>query len=97
MSERISQATCFSDIERSLNEVTLPNITAVLEEKQKKILRDVLACQPTYIGDIAGRLFVSESTISRQVARLAEMRALHVLPRGKTKEVRITLTGKLLI
>jgi hypothetical protein len=31
------------------------------------------------------------------VARLAEMRALHVLPRGKTKEVRITLTGKLLI
>jgi len=97
MSERISQATCYSDIERSLNEVMLPNITAVLEEKQKKILRDVLAFQPTYISDIAGRLFVSESTISRQVARLAEMRALHVLPRGKTKEVRITLTGRLLI
>ena len=48
-------------------------------------------------GEIAERLSVSESTISRQVARLAEISALDVLACGKTKEVTITLTGKLFI
>jgi hypothetical protein len=31
------------------------------------------------------------------VARLADIQALEVFPRGKTKELRITLTGKLLL
>lgn len=53
--------------------------------------------EPTSIGEIAERLSVSESTISRQVARLAEISALDVLACGKTKEVKITLTGKLFI
>ncbi|MDD4163496.1 MAG: CRISPR-associated CARF protein Csa3 [Methanothrix sp.] len=97
LSKKIFRTTCFSDIERSLNEVTLPNITTMLEEKQKRILRAVLESQPATINEIAKRLFVSESTISRQVARLAELGALDVLPKGKTKEVRITLTGKILL
>ncbi|MBN1236769.1 MAG: CRISPR locus-related DNA-binding protein [Methanotrichaceae archaeon] len=97
VSERISKTTCFSDIERRLNELTLPNITAVLEEKQKRILKDVQDSQPTTISEIARRLSVSESTISRQVARLADLRALDAVPRGKTKVVRITLTGKILL
>ena len=96
-SEKIFKTTNYSDIERSLQEITLPNITAVLEDRQKRILKDVSESQPTNISDIAMRLSVSESTVSRQVARLAELRALHVLARGKTKEVRITLTGKILL
>jgi len=94
---RISQTTCFGDIDRVLNVVALPNIAAALEDKQKRILRDVQENEPTSIGEIAERLSVSESTISRQVARLAESSALDVLACGKTKEVRITLTGKLFI
>ena len=94
---RISQTTCFGDIDRVLNLVTLPNIAATLEDKQKRILRDVQENEPTSIGEIAERLSVSESTISRQVARLAEISALNVLSCGKTKEVTITLTGKLFI
>jgi membrane carboxypeptidase/penicillin-binding protein PbpC len=43
------------------------------------------------------RLSVSESTISRQVARLAEPKALNITQKGKTKEVRITLTGMILL
>ena len=96
-SGKIYKTTNFSDIERSLNEVTLPNIAAVLEEKQKRILTDIFESQPTTITDIAERLYVSESTISRQVARLADLKALHLVPKGKTKEIRITLTGKLLL
>ncbi|MDD2756458.1 MAG: CRISPR-associated CARF protein Csa3 [Methanothrix sp.] len=94
---RIFKATNYSDIERSLQEVTLPNITAILEDRQKTILKDVSENQPTNITDIAKRLSVSESTISRQVARLADIGALDVLQKGKTKEVRITLTGKILL
>lgn len=97
LSIRIERATCYSDIDKSLTEIALPNITAGLEEKQKKILRDVLDYEPTNIKEIAQRLSVSESTISRQVARLSEVKALHVRPLGKTKEVKITLTGRLLI
>jgi CRISPR-associated protein Csa3 len=97
VSGKIFKTTSYSDIERSLHEVTLPNITAILEDRQKRILKDVSENQPTTITDIAKRLCVSESTISRQVARLAELRALDVLPKGKSKEVRITLTGMILL
>ena len=96
-SGKIFKTTNFSDIERSLNVVTLPNIAAVLEEKQKRILRDIFENQPTTITDIAERLSVSESTISRQVARLAGLRVLEISQKGKTKEIRMTLTGKLLL
>ena len=96
-SEKIFKTTNYSDIERSLHEITLPNITATLEDRQKRILRDVSENQPTTITDIAKRLSISESTISRQVARLEKLGALHLVQKGKTKEVRITLTGKILL
>jgi CRISPR-associated protein Csa3 len=96
-SGKIYKATNFSDIDRRLTEITLPNIAAVLDEKQKRILKDVLENQPTTITGIAERLSVSESTISRQVARLTELKALDFNQKGKTKEIRITLTGKLLV
>jgi CRISPR-associated protein Csa3 len=96
-SSKISKATNYSDIDRRLNDFVLPNLATELEEKQKKILLDVSNNQPTNIGDIAKRLSVSESTISRQVGRLADLKALYLVPKGKTKEIRITLTGKLLL
>lgn len=97
LTNRIFKTTNYSDIDRCLSDIVLPNIAAVLEEKQKQILKDIFDNQPTNIGDIAERLCVSESTISRQVARLADLKALHLVPKGKTKEIRITLTGKLLL
>jgi len=95
--EKIHKTTNFSDIDRSLNEIRLPNVVAALEEKQIRILKDISEFSPATITDIAERLSLSESTISRQVARLADIQALEVFPRGKTKELRITLTGKLLL
>jgi CRISPR-associated protein Csa3 len=97
VSGKIFKTTNYSDIERRLHEVTLPNITTVLEDRQRGILKDVSDSQPTTITDIAKRLSVSESTVSRQVARLAKLGALHLTQKGKTKEVRITLTGKILL
>lgn len=94
---RISRTTNYSDIDRSLREITLPNIAAILEDRQKSILRDVGESGTATITDIAERLQISESTISRQVSRLADLGALSVQQRGKTKEVRITLAGKILL
>ena len=96
-SNKISRATNYSDIDRRLNEFVLPNISAEIEEKQKQILLDIMNNQPTNIGDIAQRLSISESTISRQVGRLVDLRALCIVPKGKTKEISITLTGRMLI
>ncbi|MBK7385528.1 MAG: CRISPR locus-related DNA-binding protein [Methanothrix sp.] len=95
--DKIHKTTNFSDIDRCLNEIHLPNIVASLEEKQIKILKDISEFSPTNITNIAERLSLSESTISRQVARLADNKTLEVLPKGKTKELRITLAGKLLL
>jgi CRISPR-associated protein Csa3 len=66
-------------------------------KSKKKILRDVNDNYPTTITKIAERLNLSESTVSRQVARLADQKALHLTQIGKMKEVRITLTGKILL
>jgi CRISPR-associated protein Csa3 len=95
-SDKIFKTTSYSDIDRSLSEIILPNITTALEERQKQILKDIFENQPTTISGIAQRLSVSESTISRQVARLAEQKALDLVQKGKTKAIRITLTGKIL-
>ncbi len=46
-SGKIFKTTNYSDIERSLHEVTLPNITAILEDRQKRILKDV-SDEPAY-------------------------------------------------
>lgn len=95
--QKIFKTTSFSDIERSLSEIILPNIAAELDEKQKRILGDINKNQPTTITEVAERLGLSESTVSRQVARLTDQKALHLAQKGKMKEVRITLTGKILL
>lgn len=95
--DRIHKATNFSDIDRALKEIELPNIKASLDERYLRILKDVEEHQPTNIMDIAKRLNISESSVSRQVATLAELKAVDVTQRGKTKEVRITITGKLFL
>lgn len=95
--DKIYKATNFSDIDRAIKEIELPNIKAALDERYLKILRDVEEHQPTNIMDIAKRLNISESSVSRQVATLAELKAVDITQRGKMKEVRITITGKLFL
>jgi CRISPR-associated protein Csa3 len=96
-SQAIFKTTNFSDIDRTMNEIVLPNIAHILDERLKRVLRDVDLHQPTTITEIASRLEISESTVSRQVGELLGLKALHLTQKGKTKEVRITLTGKILL
>lgn len=96
-SQKIFKTTNFSDIDRTMNEIVLPNITHILDERLKRALKDINENQPTTITEIAQRLKISESTVSRQIGELAELKALDLIPKGKTKEVRITLTGKIFL
>jgi CRISPR-associated protein Csa3 len=96
-SQKIFKTTNFSDIDRTMNEIVLPNITHILDERLKRVLRDVDSYQPTTITEIAQRLEISESTVSRQIGELIGLKALDLTQKGKTKEVRITLTGKILL
>jgi CRISPR-associated protein Csa3 len=94
---KIYKATNYSDIDRSMNEILLPNIKCALDEKSKRILKDINENQPTTIKDVAKRSNISESTASRQISELVEIKALNSISKGKTKQVFITLTGKMLL
>ena len=96
-SHRIFKSTNFSDIDRVMNEVMLPNITSDIDEKMKIILNDINENQPTSITEVAGRLNISESTASRQINRLLKRKTIDVVQKGKTKQIQMTMTGMLLL
>jgi CRISPR-associated protein Csa3 len=96
-SQRIRKATSYSDIDRTMREIDLPKIVQSLDEKSKVVLRDVRDNQPTTITEIAERLDISESTISRQVGRLVDLNAIRLSPEGKKKRIQTTLTGDIFL
>jgi CRISPR-associated protein Csa3 len=96
-SQKIFKTTNFSDIDRTMNEIALPNITHILDERLKRALKDISENQPTTITEIAQRLKISESTVSRQIGELLGLKALDLTQKDKIKEVRITLTGRILL
>ena len=93
----IRKATSYSDIDRVMREIDLPKIVQGLDEKSKAVLVDVRDNQPTTITEMVERLDSSESTISRQVGRLVDLKALNVIPLGKRKHIQTTLTGKIFL
>ena len=96
-SNEISITTNFSDVDRTLREVQLPAIRCEIDEKLKMVLKDIIENGPTLVSEVAGRLNVSESTASRQINKLVEIGAVEAKVDGKKKEVKGTLTGKLLV
>lgn len=62
-----------------------------------RTVNEIYQREPTTITEIAQRLEISESTVSRQVGELLGIKALDLIQKGKTKEMRITLTGKILL
>jgi len=96
-SDKINRTTNYSDIDRVMKEITLPNIIYALDEKLKEILYDINKNQPTTVTEIANRLNLSESTFSRQIKKLFERKALDIVQEGKSKKIRVTLAGKILL
>ncbi|MCK4811936.1 MAG: winged helix-turn-helix transcriptional regulator [Methanosarcinales archaeon] len=97
LSELVYKTTNFSDIDRELREIELPHIARTPDEKVRQILGDILKNGPTALTAIAARLGVSESTISRSCAKLADMYMVEITPVGRSKQIALTLSGKVLL
>ena len=97
MSNHINSATYYSDIERELGVLQLPHIVQPPEEKEYNLLQDIKKNGPTTLSDIASRLQISESTISRQCSRLSGLQWITVETRGKNKFVELLPTGEIMI
>jgi len=97
LSESIYKTTNWSDIDLELREIELPHITRTPDKKTWQILDDVLKHEPTALTEVAARLGLSDSTISRSCAKLAEMCAIEITPLGRSKQITITLSGKVLL
>ncbi|CAD6491206.1 MAG: hypothetical protein LAKADJCE_00072 [Candidatus Argoarchaeum ethanivorans] len=97
LSHLIHKTTNFSDIDREQREIELPQLLQELDTNARLILTDVKKHEPTTLIEIASRLCLSGSTISRHAAKLANMRAIEITPHGKNKHATILLSGRVLL
>ncbi len=97
LSDSIYKTTQFSDIDRELREIELPHIARTLDKTAWQILDDILKHEPTTLTAVAGRIGASESTVSRQSAKLAGLRAVEITPAGRKKQITLTLSGRVLL
>lgn len=95
--EKISKVTSYSDIDHELREISLPDIVNGLDEKLNMLLEDIAKNEPTIASEIADRLQISESTISRSLNKLKDLKAIDVNSKGKTKYISTTTTGKIFL
>ncbi|QXO94209.1 CRISPR locus-related DNA-binding protein [Methanospirillum purgamenti] len=97
VSDKIDLVTSFSDIGRDLQIISLPYIANSPDEKEYYLLHDIKKNGPTSFADIASRLQISESTISRQCSRLSGLQWITVESRGKNKFASISPSGEIMI
>jgi CRISPR-associated protein Csa3 len=95
--EKIIKITNYSDIDHELQEISLPYIVCRLDAKLVILLEDIVKHEPTIASEIAERLQTSESTVSRNLNTLKELRAINVNHQGKTKYISTTTTGKIFL
>jgi len=96
-SDKIDLVTSFSDIGRELQVISLPYIAYSPDEKEYNLLNDIKKNGPTSYADIASRLQISESTISRQCSRLSGLHWITIESRGKNKYASISPSGEIMI
>lgn len=86
---KIAQVTCYSDVSRQLSKIDLPYFTSPLQGRELAVLRDIKDYGPTSISDIAERMQISESSISRYCTRLLSIGVIDLAAKGKRKFARI--------
>ncbi len=95
--DSIYKTTNWSDIDRELRAIELPYIARPLDRTAWQILDDVLNREHTTLTAVAGRIGMSESTVSRQSAKLAGLHAVEITPAGRKKQIALTLSGRVLL
>lgn len=94
----VDRAFAFSDIDGTVREWTLPDLTADVGGSKRETLHIVAtAGGPISVSELAARSEFVKSTVSRHVSELADEGAVETWTEGKTKMVEVTLTGELLL
>jgi len=94
----VDTALQYTDVNQSVREWDVPNLTATVPSEQWSTLEAVERMSPEVsIPDLGEELDATKSTISRHVADLADEELVTTTMRGKTKHVSITLAGELLL
>ncbi|MGD9938135.1 MAG: CRISPR-associated CARF protein Csa3 [Methanoregulaceae archaeon] len=91
----ISHSACYSDVNRQLFSIDLPYLTSPIHEREQIVLQDILTNGPTALFDIASRLQLSESSVSRYCARLVSIDLVDLTAKGRNKFAKITPSGEI--
>lgn len=94
---RIDQTLFFSDLDGSVREWALPDVTARVPERTLDVF-DLLVTADDWLSlsDLATETDQSKSTVIRHVTALEEENIITPDTSGKQKRVRVTFTGELL-
>jgi CRISPR-associated protein Csa3 len=94
----LSTALFFSDLDGTVREWSLPRLTAGVQDTTRSTLQTVAAADGSIsVPDLTDQTGHSKSTVTRHVAALADVGAVKTRTDGKTKFVKVTLTGELLL
>jgi len=93
----VDTALSFSDVDGTVREWKLPALTAAPSDRERRTLETIAELTDgASIPDVTKHAGVSKSTVTRHVDELERVGAVDTWRDGKTKHVRLTLTGKLL-
>lgn len=96
--DRVETVLSFRDTDHSVQEWSLPNLQANPPAKTLATLQLLATVEePVSISELARESDAAKSTVGRHIAQLAEEGAVRTETAGKTKQVELTLTGRLLL
>jgi CRISPR-associated protein Csa3 len=87
----------FSDLDGSVEEWTLPRLTANISDPAHDTLGTIVKIGETTLPELTKQLETSKSTVTRHVEELVACSAVETWRDGKIKHVQPTITGRLLI
>lgn len=93
----LSAVLFFSDLDGTVQEWSLPRLTATVPEATVSTLQTIIeADDGISIPELTAQTGFSKSTVTRHVTALADEDAIQTWTEGKTKFARATVTGRLL-
>ncbi|MFD1588200.1 CRISPR-associated CARF protein Csa3 [Halorientalis brevis] len=94
----LSAALFFSDLDGTVQEWSLPRLTATTPDPTVETLETIAAVDGGLsIPEVTARTGHSKSTVTRHVGALADEGIVETWKEGKTKYAAVTLTGQLLL
>ncbi|WP_135855259.1 CRISPR-associated CARF protein Csa3 [Halorussus salinus] len=94
--DRLEQTYVFSDIDQSVQEWTLPPVTAPVPDAAAETLRSVAATGPCSLSTLAEQTDKSKSTVGRHLDTLEEIGLVRSWMEGKHRHIEITDAARLL-